>query len=782
MYEAFFGLKEKPFSLVPDPNYLYLSRRHQAAINMLELALKGQAGFSTITGEIGSGKTTVARRFLEMASDNTTIGLITNTHEDLGDLLEWILLAFGLEQKGKNKIERYETFVDFLFDQFAKGHHTVLLIDEAQNLSVSALEQLRVFSNIYDDQEHVLQIILVGQPELLEKLNRPELKQLAQRISVNFHLGPLNVNETAAYIRHRLAVAGAQHSIFDEAASAAVYFFTGGIPRLINVVCDFALLYAYADERGDVDYETIWQVICDKRQTGLHVFENTERIGDREYIFGEILKLSTEINIAEAPIQLGSGDDRQKGVSPEPMGEVVPTGEKGVPRKSSTKTAKAQRIRTAEGLKVAQVSGPNGGEEAKQSKQPVDDENNGPIELTEPAEHETGRSAMRIAIAAALVILVIGGAVLAWVVGRAPGGLLAVEESRKTDVSGHPNDSAAVVSDLPPSLESIQDSGSPAQREPNRSVISEPAVIAEPTASISSENVQKVPSLASIKETSEGPDGAGTKPPDRQGTMTGQGTPLLNLSQAKKKLSGYPKTERADARESDGAAASDTKRPMALTLLGLFTPEEGSAAVREATKTLLSLWGYDKSAVPGQGPCQEAAEVGLTCLVEAGSLQRLAAYDRPAIINFRSAQGKLIPAVLSALDGKTATLRMPGRTVVAKVAEIAPFVSGDHTVFWKAPDIYYRALQEGMRGKDVAWLRRRLIDLEIGVASTDESDLFDASLTRQVMEFQRVHGLDADGIVGPRTIMNLTAAIGAVSGPRLKPNPAQALRHEEPRS
>lgn len=300
MYESFYSLKDKPFSLIPDPQYLYLGRRHQAALLMLKLALSGQVGFSTMTGDVGSGKTTIARHFLDLAIHQSTIGLITSTHKHQGDILPWILSAFNLDHKQKNKVELFETFVDFIFEQFAKGKPTILLIDEAQNLSASALEELRVFSNIYDRREHVLQIILIGQPELLETLSQPDLRQLAQRISVNFHLGPLNVGETAAYIRHRLMIAGASSEIFDEAASSAVYYFTGGIPRLINLLCDYSLLYAFAERRPKVSHEIVWSVVCDKRESGLNVFQNTEYIGDRKKAFREILKLSTEINIAES--------------------------------------------------------------------------------------------------------------------------------------------------------------------------------------------------------------------------------------------------------------------------------------------------------------------------------------------------------------------------------------------------------------------------------------------------------------------------------------------------
>ena len=265
MYESFYGFREKPFSLVPDPEFLYLSQRHRGALNMLELALTRQVGITAITGEVGSGKTTVVRSFLNMVDADTTVGLITYTQPSIGDLLKWILWAFDLDYNAKDKVELYDRFIKFLIEQYAANHHTVLIIDEAQNLDAEMLEELRVLSNVYDDKEHVLQIIFIGQPELLQKLNRPELKQLAQRIAVSFHLGPLTFKETTAYIRHRLKVAGGDRDFFDEMACAAVHYFSEGIPRLINILCDSALVYGFAEEKLCLDFDTVLSVVEDRK-------------------------------------------------------------------------------------------------------------------------------------------------------------------------------------------------------------------------------------------------------------------------------------------------------------------------------------------------------------------------------------------------------------------------------------------------------------------------------------------------------------------------------------
>jgi type II secretory pathway predicted ATPase ExeA len=269
MYESHYGMKEKPFSLLPDPDFLYLSRKHATALSMLEYSLTGQAGFVVVTGEVGSGKTTLVRRFVRSGDRDTTFGIITNTHEALGNLLNWVLIAFGVRSEQREKSALHEALIEFLVRQFAAGKRTILIVDEAQNLSIETLEELRLLSNINTDKDELLQMVLVGQPELLEKLKRPELRQFAQRISANYHLAPLDYSETRAYIRHRLAVAGGAPALFSEPAIAAVHCCSGGVPRLINSICDMALVYGFAESRQEIDLETVLLVVQHKVEAGL---------------------------------------------------------------------------------------------------------------------------------------------------------------------------------------------------------------------------------------------------------------------------------------------------------------------------------------------------------------------------------------------------------------------------------------------------------------------------------------------------------------------------------
>lgn len=270
MYERFYGLRERPFSLLPDPGFLYPSAKHRMALTLLEYSLMHQAGFCVLSGDIGTGKTTLIRRLLSQLDRNTTVGLIANTHRAFGELLQWILSALGVDAPaGAARSALHRAFVDFVIGEYAKNRRTLLIIDEAQNLGIDMLEELRMLSNVNVDKDQVLQIFLVGQNGLKETLRRPELEQFAQRIAVDYHLDPLDEADTAAYIRHRVHVAGGDAALFDDPACAAVFHYSRGIPRLINLLCDTALVFGYAARAPRVGAELIEEVAEAKGKSGV---------------------------------------------------------------------------------------------------------------------------------------------------------------------------------------------------------------------------------------------------------------------------------------------------------------------------------------------------------------------------------------------------------------------------------------------------------------------------------------------------------------------------------
>jgi len=266
MYEPYYGFAEKPFSLTPDPKYLYRSESHANAFELLQYAIERREGFVVITGDIGTGKTTLCRALLEKTDQKTFTALLLNPFLSEEDLLKGILQDLGVISRGEarlsgrqpSKQDLVNTLHDFLLSLVPLGARAVLIIDEAQNLPLPILEQIRILSNLETDKEKLLQIILVGQLNLLSLLRSPELRQLDQRISIRYQLKPLTEEEVGAYVAHRLAIAnGARSVVFTPAALQAVHEYTGGIPRLINMLCDRALLGGYSAQTTRIDEDLV---------------------------------------------------------------------------------------------------------------------------------------------------------------------------------------------------------------------------------------------------------------------------------------------------------------------------------------------------------------------------------------------------------------------------------------------------------------------------------------------------------------------------------------------
>ena len=264
MYETYFKLTRKPFDLLPNPEFMYLSKSHKRALTYLNYGIKERSGFILLTGEVGSGKTTIIRDLIKKNHERVLLGKIFNTRVNSEQLISMINDDFGLPVHGKDKIQLLRDLNTFLIEQYAKGNQPTLVIDEAQNLTASLLEEVRLLSNLETDNAKLMQIILVGQPELRKTLGRTEMLQLRQRISINCHLQPLSRQEVEEYIHHRLDVAGDRSAVtFDEDALDAISHYSRGIPRLINIICDFLMLSACAEEVKELDGQTVREIIGD---------------------------------------------------------------------------------------------------------------------------------------------------------------------------------------------------------------------------------------------------------------------------------------------------------------------------------------------------------------------------------------------------------------------------------------------------------------------------------------------------------------------------------------
>ena len=257
MYCNFYGLKERPFNVTSDPAFFFLSKKHKEALSHLLYGITNRKGIIVLTGEIGTGKTTLCRFFLSQLSKNVKTAFILNPHFSETQLLEAIVKDFGITTKNKSRLALVWALNQFLLTETEAGNNIVLIIDEAQNLKPNLLEQVRLLSNLETDKDKLLQLVLVGQPELNHKLNLYDLRQLRQRIMVRFHIAPLETEEIKEYIRHRLNIAGSNRIRFTDPAIEAVLTFSSGVPRLINMLCDRALLAGFVEETHEIGLDII---------------------------------------------------------------------------------------------------------------------------------------------------------------------------------------------------------------------------------------------------------------------------------------------------------------------------------------------------------------------------------------------------------------------------------------------------------------------------------------------------------------------------------------------
>jgi len=262
MYLTFYGLSEKPFNATPDPKFLYMTPGHREALAQLLYGVQEQKGFIVLTGQVGTGKTTLLHALRQRLNGQTAVSFVFNSTLPFDGILEYILEDFGIRKGEESRAQRLITLNNFLIERRRLGQNTVLMLDEAQNLDASTLEQIRLLSNFETPTDKLLQILLVGQPELKAKLQLPQLHQLKQRVGLRCQIPPLTAEETRQYMRSRLRVAGARDlGLFTDPAVDRITEYSGGIPRLVNILCDHCLLFGYADQKRRIDRRIVDQAI-----------------------------------------------------------------------------------------------------------------------------------------------------------------------------------------------------------------------------------------------------------------------------------------------------------------------------------------------------------------------------------------------------------------------------------------------------------------------------------------------------------------------------------------
>ena len=555
MYTEFFGLNEKPFAITPDPRYLYMSVRHADALAHLIYGISESGGFIQLTGEVGTGKTTLIRSLLEQLPAKAEIALILNPQLSTLEFLQVICQELGIPATAEDTVRaRIDALNAHLLRAYAEARRTVLIVDEAQALTPELLEQIRLLTNLETPKKKLLQIILIGQPELRDLLDRPEMRQVAQRITGRYHLEPLGKEDTALYVRHRMKVAGAQSDVFTPSATAKLYRLSRGIPRLINVVADRALLAAYTRDQRLVD-------------RGLVVSAAAE-------VFG--------------------------------------------------------------------------------------------------ARRTSRRWWPAAAIAAGLAAFVLATTNL-W------------------QTPGQPLPTPATTS-LPATVAAA--AGAPAQRS-------------------------DAPNEISV----------------------------------------------ADAATPAPVSAPESSAPLTLAAL---SAEPGFMMDRDqAVAELLALWGGTYERERGDA-CDQAAREGLQCLVQQnGSLGELRRLNWPAIVTLIDENGAPHFVVIASLDHSAAHVLANGKTFDLPLAELTYHWFGEHLLLWRPGIPQPKDLTPGQRDAGVLWLRETLARLGGEDPPANPSPLYDAALEARVREFQRVHMLTVDGIVGARTQVAMIAELNVPGTPLL---------------
>ncbi|MGB5776126.1 MAG: AAA family ATPase [Sedimenticolaceae bacterium] len=679
-----------------------MSEQHRAALDHLDYGVTGGGnGFVLLTGDVGTGKTTICRTFLERLPPKTEVVLILNPVLTLTEFLQTICDELDLVIEGSR--DSNKTLIDhlnrFLLQVYAVGHKTILIVDEAQNLTHELLEQIRLLTNLESDTDKLLQIFLIGQPELREMLERPDMLQVSQRITSRYHLGPLDKNETRAYIERRLEVAGAPDIQFTPSAIRGVYAFSKGVPRLINVLCDKALLSAYQTSSKKIDAK----IIQDARR---------RVTGDRPSVAGRRGKMGIALGAAAvlAAIAFGTAywlnvgnlepsmENRLTGMEetgrvavPAAKAPIVP---RTLPATLPPAPAPAVEIATSEvkpsapSVEASMVAGY--GEEERSLIKPLD-----PVPFraesagVEPTSVEPVEGAPTVAD-----------------IGADP--RMPVE----------PDESAGL--DTVPPLTLPQSSASVTSVQPTRASIDKP----------SAHPADEAQRGAAMKSQS----------PVNPTTSSDQAAPVTSGS-----------TDAAAGRVVSRTADSERRTRPKVPAQPPGEETLDNYTRRYAERKLLSMWGVDDPQPGGRDFCESAPSYGLNCLKEASGLEGLLRYDRPAILYLTVGEVSSYAVVLKASE-KTVALDVLERKHVVPAHALADVWDGEFLLLWKKSGEFNGNLVLGAKGQSALWLRDAIDQID---GKKSAGDVYDETLVARVKEFQRASGLTPDGIVGPRTFIVL---------------------------
>ncbi|WP_261840876.1 ExeA family protein [Aliamphritea ceti] len=622
MYSHYFGLSEPPFSIAPNPRFLYMSEQHREALAHLLYGIRSNGGFVLLTGEVGTGKTTVTRCLLEQLPENTEVALILNPKYTVTELLATICDDLGIFiSAGSDSLKEYVDRINqHLITNHRHNKNTVLIIDEAQNLSTDVLETIRLLTNLETNTQKLLQIILVGQPELLDLLAQPKLRQLNQRITARYHLKALQQDEIQAYINHRLAVAGVDCPLFNMDATKRLYKLTKGVPRLINIICDRALLGAYVQRENMVKVDVL-----------------VKAAGE---VFGEQVLRKQKKPWYWLPMYSG----------------------------------------------------------------------------------------------------VLSSIIVMFLLMGYPGYQVLISHAQAL-VNTQPNNTNSLSSSTLPI---------PATETP--------------------ELTQKHNSSELMSKNQTGT----VQPTDTEQPAIKKNTPHINHSEViqVRKVSTIPddtqalssSTSSLPSKSASGLKPVPKPQSMQIPIASLSTPanwywqgeEQADISETLAYKHLFELWGINYDPVQQPAVCQAAETQGLSCYFKISGLDELRRVNLPAVVKMQNANGQHFFATISAIEGEIAQLYVAEDTRYVELKDLELWLPGNFTLFWDRPESYKQTLTPGKTGPEVIWLDKQLAAIQGRAPRHPSPQVYDQRLVWQVKKFQTASGLIADGIVGPKTLIQLT--------------------------